>query len=46
MLGNKDPILKDMKDLEKTVQMYKDAFPDNPVFSSIGKKKEKTKKQD
>ena len=44
MLEKKDPIVKDMKDLEKTLQMYKDAFPDNPVFSSTGKKKEKAKK--
>jgi hypothetical protein len=33
-----------MKDLEKTLLMYKTAFPENPVFSSTGRKKEKLKK--
>jgi hypothetical protein len=45
MLANKDPFLQEMKDLEKTIQMYKEAFPDNPVFASGGKKKEKAKRQ-
>lgn len=44
MLEKRDPIAKDMKELEKTIQMYKEAFPDNPAFSSVGKKKEKAKK--
>ena len=44
MLEKKDTFTKDMKDLEKTLGMYKEAFPENPVFSSTGKKKEKAKK--
>lgn len=45
MLEKRETFIKDMKDLEKTIAMYKEAFPDNPAFSSTGKKKEKVKKQ-
>jgi hypothetical protein len=45
MLEKWAPITKDMKDLEKTLELYKKSFPDNPAMSSTGKKKEKIKKQ-
>lgn len=45
LLEKKDFIVKDMKDLEKTIAMYKEAFPDNPAFSNDKKKKDKPKKQ-
>lgn len=34
-----------MKDLEEIIGMYKEAFPENPAFSNIGKKKDIKKKQ-
>ena len=45
MLSNKDIILKEMKELEGTLAMYKEAFPDNPAFMSQAKRKEKLKKE-
>ena len=30
-----------MKDLEGIIAMYKEAFPDNPVFATGAKKKKK-----
>jgi hypothetical protein len=41
MFKNKDAILKDMKDLQKTLAMYQEAFPDNPAFTQGSKKKDK-----
>lgn len=43
MLGSRDQITKEMKELEKTLAMYKEAFPDNPAFFSSTKKKELAK---
>ncbi len=40
MIHSRDPILKEMKELESTLAMYKEAFPDNPAFFSSTKKKE------
>lgn len=44
MLANNDVLVQEMKELEGTLQMYKEAFPDNPVFATSSKKKEKAKK--
>jgi hypothetical protein len=45
MLGKKEQITKDMKDVQKIITMYKDAFPDNPAFANAGKKKDNKKKK-
>jgi len=39
MMGKKDQIHKELKDIDKTMLMYKQAFPDNPVFAQGAKKK-------
>lgn len=46
MLEHKDGLIQEMKELENTLKMYKEAFPDNPAFATGGKKKEKAKKQE
>ena len=33
-----------MKELDGIISMYKEAFPDNPVFATGGKKKDVKKK--
>lgn len=33
MVSQKDSIVREMKDLEKTLAMYKTAFPNNPAFN-------------
>lgn len=38
MLTQKETIKQEMKDLEKIITMYKQAFPDNPAFLSKKKK--------
>lgn len=45
MLGKKDKLVKDMKELDDIIKMYQQAFPDNPAFQASGKKKDKQKKQ-
>jgi hypothetical protein len=45
MINSKDAIKEEMKDLESIIAMYKEAFPENPVFAAGGKKKEVKKKQ-
>jgi hypothetical protein len=44
MINSKTSIQEEMKELEGVIAMYKEAFPDNPVFATGAKKKE-TKKQ-
>lgn len=44
MLNSKGGLLEEMKELEGTIAMYKEAFPDNPVFATGGKKKDLKKK--
>lgn len=33
MLNSKDSILEEIKELEGIITMYKESFPDNPVFA-------------
>jgi hypothetical protein len=40
MISSRDELVAEMKDLEGIISMYKDAFPDNPVFAK-GEKKQK-----
>lgn len=44
MLNGKEGLLAEMKDLEGIIAMYKEAFPENPVFATGAKKKELKKK--
>ena len=43
MLEQKPEIQKEMQDLEDTLKMYKEAYPDNPAFApkKLKKKLEK-----
>jgi hypothetical protein len=41
MLDQRDPLLKEMQELEVTLSMYKEAFPDNPAFATGKKNKNK-----
>ena len=41
MIGQKDSIVKEMKEVEEVLMMYKEAFPDNPAFATSSKKKDK-----
>ena len=34
MIAQKGQVLKEMDELEEVLAMYKEAYPDNPVFSS------------
>jgi len=43
MLASKDGLIAEMKDLESIISMYKEAFPDNPAFAQMGKKKKPRK---
>lgn len=43
MLASRTEINAEMKDLEKTLAMYREAFPENPAFFSSTKKKELAK---
>lgn len=45
MLSKKEQIVKEMKDLSKTLGLYEKAFPDNPVFAAGNKKKDNKKKK-
>lgn len=45
MINSKGATLAEMKDLENIIAMYKEAFPDNPVFATGAKKKDIKKKQ-
>lgn len=40
MLNSKSATLTEMKDLEGIIAMYKEAYPDNPVFATGAKKKD------
>jgi hypothetical protein len=44
MLKNKDEILQHMRELQKTLSMYQEAFPENPAFLQGSKKRPKEKK--
>ena len=44
MIQSKTGILKEMAENEAIIQMYKEAFPDNPAFAQGGKKKKKQPK--
>ena len=44
MLNSKNGIKEEMKDLEGIIAMYREAYPDNPVFAAGGKKKDTKKK--
>jgi len=33
MIGQKSQVLKEMDELEEVIAMYKEAYPDNPVFN-------------
>ena len=39
MIKSKGEILKEMAENEAIIQMYKEAFPENPAFAAGGKKK-------
>lgn len=41
MVNSKEGILLEMKEQEAILNMYKEAFPDNPAFAVGGKKKKK-----
>ena len=41
MVNSKDGLLAEMKEQEGILNMYKEAFPDNPAFAVTGKKKKK-----
>jgi hypothetical protein len=45
MVNGKLALVAEMKDLESIIQMYKEAFPDNPIFATGAKKKDLKKKQ-
>ena len=38
MVSNKEQILKEIKENEDTIALYKESFPENPVFA-VGKKR-------
>lgn len=44
MLASRESTLAEVKDLENIISMYKEAYPDNPVFATGAKKKELKKK--
>jgi hypothetical protein len=45
MINSKEATIEEMKELEGVIAMYKEAFPENPVFATgAAKKKEKSKK--
>ena len=41
MVNSKEGIVQEMKEQESILNMYKEAFPDNPAFAVAGKKKKK-----
>ena len=41
MVNSKEDIIKEMAEQESILQMYREAFPDNPAFNQGGKKKKK-----
>jgi hypothetical protein len=45
MLASKPSLKEEMKELDGIISMYKEAFPENPVFAAGAKKKEVKKKQ-
>ena len=40
MIANKDTLTADMQELEGTVSLYKECFPDNPAFATAGSSKQ------
>jgi hypothetical protein len=45
MVNSKDSLVEEMKELEGIISLYREAFPDNPVLQSIGKKDKKAQKK-
>ncbi len=41
MVNSKEGIVLEMKEQEAILNMYKEAFPENPAFAGAGKKKKK-----
>jgi hypothetical protein len=44
MIKNKPALLEEMQDLENVLKMYKDAFPENPIWAQAGTKDKKKAK--
>lgn len=44
MIASKAGLVEEMKELDGIIQMYKDSFPDNPVWSQIPSKEKGKKK--
>lgn len=44
MIKSKEGIKEEMKELQGIIKMYQEAFPDNPVWQTVGKKDKKGKK--
>lgn len=41
MIQSKDKLNQEMSELLAIIKMYQEAFPDNPAFQQIGKKKDR-----
>ena len=39
MLQSKDKLVQEMTELQGIIKMYQEAFPDNPAFTQVAKKK-------
>jgi len=44
MIKSKAGLLEEMKELDGIIQMYKDAFPENPIWTQTTTKDKKPKK--
>lgn len=46
MIASKDKILEEMKEQQEIINLYQQAFPENPIWQTIGKKDKKAPKQE
>ena len=44
MINSKEGILEEMKENQAIIKMYQEAFPENPIWQTTGKKDKKQKK--
>jgi hypothetical protein len=44
MISSKKAIIEEMDDLQAIIKMYQEAFPENPIWATVGKKDKKGKK--
>jgi hypothetical protein len=44
MINSKGSLVEEMKELDGIIQMYKEAFPDNPIWTQTAAKEKGKKK--